>query len=336
MPNHPPPAAPAAKICFMGTPELAAVHLQKLLDVGLVPTLVITQPDRPAGRGSHLHAPEVKVVAQAAGIEVWQPERIRQTAVIDEFAGHRFDINLVVSYGQILTPRMLDAPRLGSFNIHTSLLPRWRGAAPIEWALLAGDEVTGVTVQRMTRGLDEGPIVAVRELAIRPIDDKASLFERLATLGAELLAETVPAILAGTHTETPQPTVGVTVARKIEPADGHLDFSEPAAVLWGRIRATTPRPGAWVMAHFSDGRSHRLKITAAHAFAEPADMPIPRPPAGTLLHPLSSTDAPAGEGVVVAGEGVLHVLEVQPESKRPMPIKSYLNGHPVTHFSPLP
>ncbi|MGE0431228.1 MAG: methionyl-tRNA formyltransferase [Planctomycetota bacterium] len=315
------------RICFSGTPQIAADHLVRMIAAGFVPGLVISQPDRPAGRGRQLHMPEVKQLALEHGIEVWQPERIRQRAVIDQFVERQFDVHIVVAYGQILAERMFDAPARGTFNSHASLLPRWRGSAPIEWALIAGDTITGVALQRVVRGLDEGPIVAQRELPIGPDDDRAMLYERLGRLGGELLTDTLPAIIAGTHTETPQAAEGVTYAERLTAAHGQLDLTQSAAQLHNRIRALHPHPGSRVTAVLEGDVRQSLKLVEAVAAAWPAELPTPDvvPAPGTLLRA-------AHRLLVATGDGLLEIIQCQPDGKKAMPADAWCNGHKPVRF----
>ena len=312
----------APRICFSGTPQIAADHLQQMIAAGFVPTLVISQPDRPAGRGRHVHVPEVKQLALEHGIEVWQPERIRQRAVIDQFVERQFDLHVVVAYGQILAERMFNAPRLGTFNSHASLLPRWRGSAPIEWALIEGDTLTGVALQRVVRGLDEGPLVAVRTLPIGPDDDRAMLYERLGRLGGALLVDTLPRILAGQAEETPQAGQGVTHAERLTAAHGRLDLSQSALRLHNRIRALHPHPGSRVNVVMEGGERQLLKIVEAGAVPTGSD---PLPPPGTIVEKHSALR-------VATGNGLLEIHQCQPDSKRVMTAEAWCNGHKPERF----
>lgn len=310
------PARVPTRIVFFGTAEFACPALVALAQEPDCRVLgVVTQPDRPRGRAMKLQPPAVKETALALGLPVWQPAKCRDPEFIAQLAGLDPDLFVVAAYGQILPAALLELPRHGCLNLHGSLLPRHRGAAPIQWALAEGDPETGVTLMRMDQGLDTGDIVAMESTPIWPDDDGQSLHDRLATLGAELLVRTLPDYLAGRIQPRPQPAEGVTYARKITREDGCLDWSLPAEVLARRIRAFTPWPGAYTFLPVKSRR--RLKILAA----EPLERPAAKP--GEILK--------AGpESLLVAcGAGVLQVLEVQREGGRPMSAGALLAGCPL-------
>ena len=215
------------RIVFMGTPELAVPSLLACQQVGEV-VAVVTQPDRPKGRGQAVQPSAVKLAAEAAGLSVLQPPRLKGTDFALTLAALRPEVTVVTAYGRILPPDVLAAPRRGSLNVHASLLPRWRGAAPIQWAIAEGDTQTGVCLMQMEAGLDTGPVLAVRREAISADDTAASLGARLAALGGALLREELPRFFAGQLTAVPQPEAGVTLARMVEKRDGFLDFRLPA------------------------------------------------------------------------------------------------------------
>ncbi|MDW7991638.1 MAG: methionyl-tRNA formyltransferase [Anaerolineae bacterium] len=297
------------RIVFMGSPTFAVPALEAL--VRAYPVVgVITQPDRPAGRGSHLRPPAVKVAAERLGLPVFQPERISTPAALDQLQSWKPDLIVVAAFGQILPPAVLNLPPYGCLNLHASLLPRWRGAAPIAAAILAGDSVTGVTVMVMDEGVDTGPILAQREELIRPDDTTGSLTERLSQLAADLLMETLPLYLSGTLQPKPQPEEGVTYCRPLKKEDGHLDWTRPAKELERRVRAVQPWPGAYT---FWEGRL--LKVLRAASLSESRQ----EEPPGRVV--------PFGNGAaVVTGEGLLHLLEVQLAGKNPLPIDAFLRG----------
>lgn len=304
------------RIVFMGTPDIACPTLQALAaspDCQVVG--VVAQPDKPRGRDLKLQPPPVKELALRLGLPVLQPERARHEAFLAELRELRPDLIAVLAYGQILPQALLDLPRLGCLNVHTSLLPRWRGAAPIQWAILEGDSETGVTIMRMDAGLDTGGIVATRATPLAPDDTAQTVHDRLATLGAELLVQTLPRYASGELPARPQPAAGVTYARKLTKDDGRLDWSQPAAVLHRRLRAFTPWPGTFT---FLPAQPKPLLLKVWQA--EPA--PGSGAP-GTLLTADKS-------GLVVAcREGALRLLEVQKEGGRRLPIGDFLAGHPL-------
>lgn len=240
------------RVIFAGTPDFARVALERLLAAGFTVPLVLTQPDRPAGRGMKLQASPVKQCAQAVGIAVAQPLSLRLDGKYPEDAAAaraaieaaRADVMVVAAYGLILPQWVLDMPRLGCLNIHASLLPRWRGAAPIHRAIQAGDAETGVTIMQMDAGLDTGDMLLLEKTAITPTDTTATLHDRLALLGGRLIVEALEMAACGGLTATPQPAEGVTYAHKIDKAESAIDWHQPAEVIARRVRAFDPFPGA--------------------------------------------------------------------------------------------
>ncbi|MGD1995689.1 MAG: methionyl-tRNA formyltransferase [Anaerolineae bacterium] len=298
-----------ARIVFMGSPEFAVPFLEGLVDAHQVAG-VVTQPDRPAGRGSSLRPPPVKVTAQAHGLPIYQPKTLRSPQALEQLEAWEPQVIVVVAFGQILPPAVLELPPHGCLNVHASLLPRWRGPAPVVAAIMNGDAVTGVTVMRMDEGIDTGPIVAQREERIRPDDTTASLTGRLAQLGTELLCDSLTSYLAGELVPRPQPKEGVTYCRLLTKEDGRLDWNRPAVELNRQVRAVTPWPGA-----FTTWQGRRLKVH--HAVVLPGWRGS-QPP-GTVV--------PLEEGVAVStGEGALQLVEVQLAGKRAMPIEPFLRG----------
>lgn len=235
-----------AKIVFMGTPEFAVRTLQLLIQ-GHEVIGVITQPDRPAGRNRQLQMSPVKQVALSSGIPVFQPEKIRRAEAIEELKRWLPDVYVVAAFGQILPQAVLDIPPFGSINVHASLLPRWRGAAPILAAIRAGDAESGVTIMKMDAGLDTGPMLSQRAIPLAPDETGQSLHDKLAVLGAELLIETLPDYLEGNITPQPQPEQGVTFAPQIKKEEGNLDWTQEALTLERLIRAFTPWPGTYTL-----------------------------------------------------------------------------------------
>ena len=307
---------PRLRMVFMGTADLAAVVLDRLAAAGLGElTAAVSQPDRPRGRDLKVHPTPVRAVADRLGIPVWQPDRARDPAFIARLAEARPDLIVVAAYGQILPPALLAIPRLGCLNVHTSLLHRHRGAAPIQWAIAEGDAETGVCLMQMDAGLDTGPVIASRRTPIRPADTGSTLHDRLAVLGAELLVESLPAYAAGRLAAVPQPKEGATYARKITREDGRIDWAQPAEVIERRIRAFTPWPGSFT--RIADGsrpgllKVHRVRLAT-----------VDGSPGGVL-------DGPPDALRVACGSGALDLLEVQPESGRRMAAADYLAGHRV-------
>ena len=246
------------RIVFAGTPDFALASLRALVEAGRTPVAVMTQPDRPAGRGKKLKASPVKRYALEQGIPVHQPPSLRDDAAVAEFAALEPDILIVAAYGLILPQVVLDIPTHGCLNVHASALPRWRGAAPIQSAILAGDATTGISLMAMTAGLDCGPVFDTAEIDIGPAETAAELHDRLAALGGSLLVTRLDGILAGTMEPVKQDESLATYAPKIRTQDAEIDWSLPADELARRVRAYNPSPGAFF---FAD--SHRIKVWRA-------------------------------------------------------------------------
>ncbi len=298
---------------FMGSPDFAVPALRALVD-GKYPVVgVITQPDRPAGRGNALTPPPVKVAALELGLEVCQPEKLRAPEAMQRLMDWNPGLIVVAAFGQILRPEVLTLPRYGCVNIHASLLPRHRGAAPIQAAILAGDKETGVTIMLMDEGIDTGLMLARRSIEILPTDTGGSLFEKLSVMGGELLLETLPRYLGGELVPQPQPDEGATYAPMLKKDDGLLDFTRPAAELERKIRAFQPWPGAFM--RWQEGGP--LKIHKAHVRGETGSQGDRR--AGKLV-------VVEGLPAVMTGDGVLVFDELQPPGKGKMPGKAFLAG----------
>ncbi len=301
------------KLGFAGTPEFAVPALDALNDAYGI-RAVFTQPDRPAGRGQPLRAGPVKARAAQLGLKLHQPASFRSPEALEMLRALELDVLVVVAYGLILPPAALACPKLGCINIHASLLPRWRGAAPIQRALLAGDATTGVTIMRMDVGLDTGPMLAARAIDIGDADTGKSLHDRLARLGADLIVETIDAVRDGRSRQNPQPTAGVTYAEKISKAEACIDWRQDAVEIWRRIRAFNPWPIAetrlnGVQLRMWDAEVHRTPVPEASA----------RTP-GTVL-------AATPEGIDVAcGRGVLRVLRLQLAGRKPLPARDFIRG----------
>jgi methionyl-tRNA formyltransferase len=284
--------------------------LQALLEVADVP-LVITQPDKPQGRGMALQPPPVKAFALQRGIRVEQPTKARDGALLKLLQEHELDFALVVAYGKILPKDVLDAPRLGCLNVHGSLLPRWRGAAPIQWAIVSGDKQTGVCLMQMDVGMDTGPVLARRVIDIGENETGGELFERLSQLSGQLVRDEIPR-LSQLQPE-PQPSEGVTHARMIEKSDGQLDFTQPAQAVHDRARGFYPWPGAFSSLDGKRVKIHRTRVLHVQARAEP----------GRVLQ----ADA---DGIVVAcGEGAVRIEELQLDGKKRVSAQAFLAGHPL-------
>lgn len=300
----------------MGTPELARTVLAALAgDARFQIVAVVVQPDKPTGRGLQLTPPPVKVEALAGNLPVLQPLKARDPEFLDQLRALAPDLIVVAAYGQILPQALLDIPRHGCVNVHTSILPRWRGAAPIQWAIAEGDAETGVTIMRMEAGLDTGPILSIARTPITAADTGQALHDRLAELGARLLLDTIPGYVAGEIQPQLQPAEGVTYARKITRDDGRLDWKQPALTLWNRLRAFTPWPGAFCLLP-AEPRPKLLKVHAAQPVAGSGEPGVVLAADKTGL-------------VVVCGDGALRLTEVQPEGGKRMTAEQFLAGHRV-------
>jgi len=296
------------KLIFAGTPEFAARALQAIVDAGHEVALVLTQPDRPAGRGMALQPSAVKRVALAHGIEVFQPATLRDADAQARLAACAAEAMVVAAYGLILPQAVLDLPRHGCLNIHASLLPRWRGAAPIQRALLAGDAQTGVCIMQMEAGLDTGPVLLREAFPIAGDDTTATLHDKLAACGARLVVEALGRLPLPA---APQPEDGVTYAHKIEKAEAAIDWTKPAVELDRHIRAFNPFPGAH--AQFA---GQTVKLWAASPLAASG-----RP--GEIL----AIDRQAL--VVACGEGALAIRELQKAGGKRLPVQQFLAGNPL-------
>ena len=301
------------RIIFMGTAELSCASLKQLAgDEHFSVVAVVTQPDKPKGRELNLTASPVKILAEQLNRAVLQPSRARDESFIGELRKLKPDLIVVVAYGQILPQSILDLPPSGCLNVHTSLLPKYRGAAPIQWAIANGEAETGVTIMKMDAGLDTGPILSMRRTPISPTDDSQSLHDRLAQLGAELLIETIPDYVAGKIQPQPQPAEGSTYAAKIKKEDGKIDWNQPALQIWNRIRAFTPWPGMFTFLP-SETKPQLLKILKAEIVEKSGK-------AGEIL------SADKSGLVVAAGQSALRILELQREGGRRLATEQFLAG----------
>jgi len=297
-------------LVFCGTPQFAVPTLEKLVEAGFAVRLALTQPDRPKGRGLELVASPVKQAAVRLGVSLYQPEKIKNN---EELRARLREINpdaiIVVGYGRIIPKWMLDLPRFGNINLHASLLPRYRGAAPIQWAIANGESVTGVTTMRIDEGLDTGDILLQQELGIADDDTAETLSPKLAEIGAELMIETLRGIAAGTIKSRSQDNAAATLAPILTKEEGRLDFSRSAQETYNRFRGFQPWPGA-----FTTFRGKGLNVT----LMKPASELVPL---GTLL--VRGNRLLAGCG----NDSAVELLELQPEGKRRMPASDFIHGY---------
>jgi methionyl-tRNA formyltransferase len=299
------------RIVFMGTPSFAVPVLEALIAAGAYEIVgVVTQPDAPSGRGRSLAMSAVKEQALAHGLTVLQPERVRRPESVAALRDLAPDVQIVAAFGQILPRSVLDIPARGTLNVHASLLPRWRGAAPITAAILAGDAETGVTIMRLDEGMDTGDILAQAQTAILAADTTGSLSARLADIGARLLVETLPRWARGEITPQPQDNNLATMCRPIRKESGRLDWSQPAGMLERAVRAYAPWPGT-----YTTWNGKLLKVLAARGIAGKG-----RAEPGTVV---ATAEGPA----VVTGDGMLLLVHVQPEGKKAMPVRDFVAGH---------
>ena len=300
------------RLAFMGTPDFAVPSLAELIASGHEIVAVYSQPPRPKGRGQKLTPSPVHAFAETMGLAVFTPESMKSPEAIETFRSLDLDAACVVAYGQILKPEVLEAPRLGCFNLHGSLLPRWRGAAPIQRAIMAGDRQTGVQIMRMSEGLDEGPILLSEVMDIRPDDTASTLSERMSHVGAGLWPRALAAIERGGVTELPQ-SGEPTYARKITPAEARIDWSRPAAEVDAHIRGLSPFPGAWFEAPGPEGPV-RIKALMSRVSGPGEGAP------GEVLE---------GGLRVACGEGVVRLLTVQRPGKAAQPADELLRGFAI-------
>lgn len=299
------------KLVFMGTPDFSVTALQALLDAGHEVVCVYSQPPRKSGRGQKLTPTPVHAFAEAQGIEVRTPVSLKDAAAQQDFAALGADAAVVVAYGLILPQAILDAPRLGCFNIHASLLPRWRGAAPIQRAIEAGDDKTGVAIMQMDAGLDTGAVLVMEETPIPATMTAGELHDVLSHMGARLITQALDGVAAGTLTATPQPSAGVTYASKIDKAETAIDWTRSAVAVAAQVRAF--HPVAWFAL---DGL--RVRVLAVQV----TDGQV--------------TDGQGAAGVtlddklcVACGDGAVRIVRVQPAGKGAMDVAAFLNGHAV-------
>ena len=309
----PGPRSARLRTVFMGTPRFAVPSLAALVESVDV-TLVLCNPDRPAGRGRSMASPPVKEEAMRRGIPVFQPEKARHPDAVARIVAEAPDLIVVVAYGHILPKSILDIPRLGCLNVHASLLPKYRGAAPINWAVARGETVTGVTIMRMDAGMDTGPILHVREMPIGSEDTAETMFTKLSILGAEALREALRRLQEGTLDETPQDAALATYAPMLKKEHGRIDWSRPAGEVRNLVRGMSPWPSAFAL---HSGKT--LKVLASAVVVESGASSGP----GEIV-------ALGRDGIAVAcGEGVLRLRVVQPEGGKAMDAWAYAQGRRV-------
>lgn len=302
------------RIVFMGTPDFAVASLEALLKSNDSVVGVVTQPDRPKGRGQVLTPSPVKLLAQRAQIPLLQPLKMKDPEFLQTLAWWKPDLIAVAAFGRILPPAILLLPPLGCINVHGSLLPKYRGAGPIQWAIINGERETGITTMLMDEGMDTGAMLLQEAIPITPDDTAGTLSPRLAELGGRLLVETITRIRAGSLVPQPQDASRATLAPLLKKEDGVIDWALPANALANRVRGLSPWPGAYTTVAGGD----RWTIWRALALSGPAT----KPP-GVIV------GVTAGAIHVATGEGVLAVMELQPANSRRMAVSQYLAGHPV-------
>lgn len=299
------------RVIFMGTPEFALPSLEALRARGEHIISVVTQPDRPQGRGQRMAAPPVKVAALAAGIPVQQPAKVRQPEFLEWCRSAAPDLIVVVAFGQILPKALLEIPRLGCLNVHASLLPKYRGAAPIAWAIIRGERETGITTMQMDPGMDTGPMLLQRSIEIRPDDTAGTLGARLAELGANTLNETLDLLAVGRLSPTAQDSSLATLAPMLKKDDGRINWRQPASAIDALVRGLDPWPGAWTQ---HAGEPWRIwKTVVEPGTGEP----------GSVLR------ADAAGIAIGTGEGHLVITELQAPGKRRLAVRDYLAGHAI-------
>lgn len=305
---------PPLRIVFFGTPAFAVPTLDALLRSRHTVVGAVTQPDRPRGRGHRMSDAPVKARAVAAGLPVLQPERMKDPAFLDALGALRADLGVVAAYGKILTNAVIAAPRLGMINVHASLLPRYRGAAPVHRAIIAGERETGITIMRVVQALDAGPMLASARRPIGPDETSAQVEADLARIGADLLVSTTDDVAAGRAVESPQDDAAATYAHRLTKADGVVDWRWPAVRVHNLIRGLHPWPHAFTFVH---GR--RLILIRSAVSVEPADAEP-----GTVL------EASGDRLAVATGDLRLLLTRIQAEGRRPMAAREFLAGHPMT------
>ena len=302
------------RVVFMGTPEFAVPTLAGILAAGHAVAAVYTQPPRPAGRGMAVRKSPIHLLAERCGLPLLTPATLRPEAETRAFTAHRAEVAVVVAYGLILPSPLLQAARQGCLNLHASALPRWRGAAPIARAIIAGDAETAATVMRMEAGLDTGPVCAMERVPIGPDTTAGELSDLLAERGAQLMVRALAELEQGRLRCAPQAAEGVTYAAKVDKGETRLDFRRPAQEVHNRVRGLSPAPGAWFEA-VHEGRSERIKLLRTAVLAHAASAPP-----GTILDDALS---------IACGEGAVRMLKVQRSGRKPMAAGEFLRGFPL-------
>lgn len=311
------------RVVYMGTPDFAVPALEALIDSHHEVVGVFTQPDRKSGRGKKVRRPPVKKVAEEAGVPVYQPKRVKKNdEAYQTLVDWQPDIVVVAAYGQILPERILEVPRLGCVNIHASLLPKWRGAAPINWAIVHGDEKTGVTIMQMDVGLDTGPMLAKHEVDIPAEMTAQELHDRLAELGRETIVDSLDKLAAGELEPTPQDDAESSYASMLSKEDGRIDWTKSGAAVANHIRGFNPWPGAFAF-HEQDGDQQRIKFHRARPVEGPSQG---EGEPGKVLE----ADASSGRLVIACGEGAIDVVEVQAPGRKAMSARDFLNGYEIS------
>jgi methionyl-tRNA formyltransferase len=322
------PAVPPLRIVFFGTPEFAVPSLSALLAASPHTVVgVVTQPDRPRGRGHKTSDAPVRARAVETGVPILQPERMKDPAFLDALFALHADLGVVAAYGRILTDAILAVPRLGMINVHASLLPRWRGAAPVHRAVIAGETGTGVTIMRVVKALDAGPTIVKEHHPIGPDDTSVDVERALAHIGARLVVAVVDLMARNNASEWPQDEALATYAHRLTKDDGVIEWSWSAVRIHNLIRGLHPWPHA-----FSFVQAKRVILRRSTVEASDVDRVLLDPP-GKIL------EADADRLTVATGSGVLRIVEIQPEGKRPMGVREFLAGHRLTpgeRFTPAP
>jgi methionyl-tRNA formyltransferase len=299
-------------LIFCGTPQFAVPTLEKLMSAGLSPQLVMTNPDEPRGRGHRVQPSPIKQVAERHGLEIYQPARLKDPATQAFLSKYQPDAMVVVAYGHIIPPWMIDLPQVGCINLHASILPRYRGAAPVAWAIVRGEKETGVTTMKIDVGMDTGDILLVQPEPIRDDDTTETLSERLSVMGADLMVETLRKLERGEIVPQPQDSSLATLAPRLKKSDGRVDWTRPAFELARRVRGFTPWPGA-----YTTFRGKNLHIWRAEALLASG---------GTALA-LGAISTEGGKLAVAAGDGTQLLLEeVQLEGRKRLPARDFMNG----------
>lgn len=307
------------RVIFMGTPDFAVGTLEEIIAAGHEVVLVVTQPDKPKGRGKSMQAPPVKECALEHGIEVYQPVKIREAECVEYLRKYEPDIMIVAAFGQILPKEILDMPKYGCVNVHASLLPKYRGAAPIQWAVINGDAVSGVTTMRMDVGLDTGDMIEKAEVVLAEDETGGSLFDRLSEVGAKLCVHTMQSIEEGTATYTKQEEAEATHVGMIQKQMGNIDWNQPAVVIERLIRGLNPWPSAYTRLN---GKTLKIWRASVESGGDSKD-------AGKVIAVSKK------ELKVQTGDGMLSLLEVQLEGKKRMDIESFLRGYEVVESTVL-